>query len=62
MHVTFDSSKTKKGRQLLSNRLLFMRSIQAQWNVLDQPLSNDAIHIKIKMCFFPNYKSKLSKE
>ncbi len=39
-----------------------MRSIQAQWNVQDQPLSNDAIRIKMKTFFFPYYTAKLTKE
>ncbi len=59
----FDSSKIKKGQQLLPNRLLFMRLIQAQWNNAKKPLSNDAIRIKMKTCFLPYYNMKImSKE
>jgi hypothetical protein len=35
-----------------------MRSIEAPWNYFDEPLSNDAIHIKMKTYYFPYYKSK----
>ncbi len=57
----FDSSKNKKGRQLLSSQLLFMRSIQTQWNKLNETLSNDAIRVKMKTCIFPIIMQKWPK-
>lgn len=46
----FDSSKSKKGRQSLQNRLLFMRSLNFPWK--DLPLSDDLIRIQMKRTFF----------
>jgi hypothetical protein len=46
----FDASRTKKGRQAIANRLLFMRSITYPWN--SKALTNDAIRIEMKNCFF----------
>ncbi len=46
----FDASRTKKGRQAIANRLLFMHSITCPWNSKD--LTNDVIRIEMKKCFF----------
>ena len=46
----YDSSRTKKGRQSLQNRLLFMRSINHSW--FGHNLSDDSIRIQMKRSFF----------
>jgi hypothetical protein len=46
----FGASRTKKGRQAIANRLLFMRSITYPWN--SKTLTNDATRIEMKKCFF----------
>jgi hypothetical protein len=49
----FDSSRTKKGRQSIQNRLLFMRSMNHPWNDPSNPMTNDQIRIVMKRTFFP---------
>jgi hypothetical protein len=46
----FDSSKLKKGRQALENRLLFMRAINFPWN--KDKFSDDVIRIQMKATYF----------
>jgi hypothetical protein len=49
----FDSSKSKKGRQSLPNRLLFMRVISYPWNAIESQMTNDQIRIEMKSTFYP---------
>jgi hypothetical protein len=51
----FDSSRTRKGRQSIQNRLMFMRSISYPWNS-NLELSNDLLRVTMKRTFFPYYK------
>jgi hypothetical protein len=55
----YDSSRTKKGRQSIPNRLAFMRSISYPWNFPEKPMSNDLIRIEMKHTFFPYLKHRL---
>ncbi len=54
-----DDSKTLLGRQLLQNRLMFMRSITDPWNNKYQPMSDNAIRIMSKKALFEYYTQKV---
>ena len=55
----FDNSRTLVGRQSIHNRLIFMRSINDQWNNKLQPLSNDQLRVIGKKAFFDYYTEKV---
>ncbi len=54
----YDASWTRKGRQSIQNRLLFMRSIVYRWNT-EKKLSDDIIRTEMKQTFFPYFKDKI---
>ncbi len=54
----FDASRTRKGKQAIQNRLLFMCAISYPWNT-EKRLSNDITCIKIKITFFHISKIRL---
>ncbi len=54
----YDALRTRKGRQSIQNRLLFMRSIGYPWNT-EKKLSDDIIRIEKKQTFFPYFKDKI---
>jgi hypothetical protein len=45
----FDFSRTQKGFQSLQNRLLFVRSVNFDWN----NLSDDHLRVELKKAFSP---------
>jgi hypothetical protein len=49
----FDFSRTRKGFQSLQNRLLFMQSVNFDWNNNSNELSDDHLRIELKKAFFP---------
>jgi hypothetical protein len=51
----FDGSRTRRGRQSIENRLIFMRSINTCWNLDKRKLTNGFIRIEMKKAFFPYY-------
>jgi hypothetical protein len=48
----FDFSRTRKGFQSLQNRLLFMRSVNLDWNNESNELSDDRLRDEFKKAFF----------
>jgi hypothetical protein len=58
----FDSSKIKKGRQSLPNRLMFMRTITYPWNVPGSLMTDDLVRIKLKETFFQYLTSETNTE
>jgi len=56
----YDSSRTRKGRQSIENRLLFMRSITFPWNLCSK-LSDDRLRIEMKKVFFPYFSNEIHK-
>ncbi len=48
----FDSSKTKKGRQSIQNRLAHIAQIREPWNEPGSKITNDALRVLLKKTFF----------
>jgi hypothetical protein len=58
----FDFLRTWKGFQSLQNRLLYMRSVNFDWNNESNDLNDDSLRVELKKAFSPTFLAETAEK